>query len=61
MKLVLVVIKMVERDLKYLKGLVIQRACPKGSMMEGYMVHQKILYVSEYLPNLASNPNLHRI
>ena len=26
---------MVERDLKFLKGLVRQRACPKGSMVEG--------------------------
>ena len=28
---------MVERQLKSLKDLVRQRACPKGSMVEGYM------------------------
>ena len=30
-------------------------------MMEGYIVFQNMLYVSEYLPNLASNLNLDRI
>ena len=30
-------------------------------MMEGYMVYQNLLYVSEYLPNLASKINLRRI
>ena len=30
-------------------------------MMEGYMVYQKMLYVSEYLPKLASKLNLRRI
>ena len=52
---------MVERDLKYMKGLVIQQAHVEGSMMEGYMVQQNMLYVSEYLPNLASKLNLCRI
>ena len=32
-----------------------------GSMMEGYMVYQNMLYVSEYIPNLASKLNLARI
>ena len=27
-------------------------------MMEGYMVYQNMLYVSEYLPKLASKLNL---
>ena len=30
-------------------------------MMEGYMVYQNMLYISEYIPNLASKLNLHRI
>ena len=30
-------------------------------MMEGYTVHQNMLYVSEYLPNLVSNLNLRHI
>ena len=30
-------------------------------MMEGYMVYQNMLYVSEHLPNLASKLNLRRI
>ena len=52
---------MVERHLKFMKGLVRQRAYVEGSMMEGYMVYQNMLYVSEYLPILASKLNLHRI
>ena len=43
-----------------MKSLVRQRACAEGSMMEGYMVYQNMLYVSEYIPNLASKLNLHR-
>ena len=30
-------------------------------MMEGYTVDQKMLYVSEYIPNLASKINLGHI
>ena len=52
---------MVERHLKFMKALVRQRACADGSMMEGYMLYQKMLYVSEYVPNLASKLNLCRI
>ena len=52
---------MVERHLKFMKGLVRQRARVEGSMMEGYMVYQNMLYVSEYLPKLASKLNLRRI
>ena len=51
----------VEGHLKFMKGLVIQRARDDGSIMEGYMVYQNMLYVSEYLPILASNLNLCRI
>ena len=52
---------MVEKHLKFMKGLVRQLAHPKVSMMEGYTVYQNMLYVSEYIPNLASNLNLRRI
>ena len=52
---------MVERHLKFMKGLVRQRARANGYMMEGYMVCQNMLYASEYIPNLASKLNLHRI
>ena len=52
---------MVERHLKFMKGLVRQRAHVEGYMMEGYMVYQNMLYVSEYIPILASKLNLCRI
>ena len=52
---------MVERHLKFMKGLVRQQAHAKGSMMDGYMVYQNMLYISEYLPNLVSKLNLHHI
>ena len=52
---------MVERHLKFMKGFVRQRAHPEGSMMEGYMVYQNMLYVSEYIPILASKLNLRLI
>ena len=52
---------MVERNLKFMKGLVRQRAHAEGYMMEGYTVYQNMLYISEYLPNLASKINLCRI
>ena len=52
---------MVERHLKFMKGLVRQLAHLEGSMMEGYTVYQNMLYVSEYLPILASKLNLCRI
>ena len=44
-----------------MKGLVRQRAHVEGSLMEGYMVYQNMLYIIEYLPNLASKLNLRRI
>ena len=49
---------MVERHLKFMKALVRQQARAEVSMMEGYMVYQNMLYVSEYIPNLASKLNL---
>jgi hypothetical protein len=44
---------MVERHLKSLKALVRQRACPEGSMVEGYMVYESMVYISQYLPKLV--------
>ena len=52
---------MVERKLKLLKDLVRQRARPEGSMVEGYMVYQCMVYISEYLPKLEENMNVPRI
>ena len=52
---------MVERHLKSLKALVRQRARPKGSMVEGYMVYQTLVYISDYLPDLGRKINMHRI
>jgi hypothetical protein len=45
---------MVERHLKSLKALVRQRAHPKGSMVEGYMVYQSMVYIIQYIPKLAT-------
>ena len=44
-----------------MKGLERQLAHPEGSMMEEYTVYQNMLYVSKYLPILASKINLRRI
>ena len=52
---------MVERHLKSLKALVRQRAHPEGSMVEGYMVYQTMVYITEYLPKFASNIRVDRI
>ena len=52
---------MVERHLKFMKGLVRKQAHLEGSMLERYMVYQNMLYVSEYLPLLASKLNLRHI
>ena len=52
---------MVERYLKSLKALVRQRACPEGSMVEGYMLYQSMVYISQYLPKLAANMHVDRI
>ena len=40
-------------QLKSLKDFVIRRARPEGSMVEGYMVYQCMVYISQYLPKLA--------
>jgi hypothetical protein len=49
---------MVERHLKSLKDFVRQRACLEGSMVEGYMVYQSLVYISQYLPKLATYMNV---
>jgi len=49
---------MVERQLKSLKAFVRQRARPEGSMVEGYMVYQSMVYINQYLPKLAENMNV---
>jgi hypothetical protein len=45
---------MVERHLKSLKVLARQRAHPMGSIVEGYMVYQSMVYISHYLPKLVA-------
>jgi hypothetical protein len=52
---------MVERQLKSLKAFARKRACPEGSMVEGYMVYQCMVYISQYLPKLVENMNVPRI
>ena len=49
---------MVERHLKSLKAFARQREHPEGSMVEGYMVYQCMVYISQYLPKLAENMNV---
>ena len=44
---------MVKRHLKSLKALVRQRARPEGSMVQGYMVYQSMVYISQYLLKLV--------
>ena len=52
---------MVERHLKSLKSLFRQRARPKGSMVEGYMVYQSMVYISHYLPKLETSMHVDHI
>ena len=52
---------MVERHLKSLKVFVTQRARREGSIVQGYIVYQSIMDISQYLPNLEKNINLPRI
>jgi hypothetical protein len=48
---------MVESNLKSLKDLIRQRACPKGSMVDGYRVYQAMVYIGQYLSKLEANMN----
>ena len=44
-----------ERFMKTLKGFVRQRAQPKGSMVEGWMVQESCVFVLEYLSRSQNN------
>ena len=50
--------RMVERHLNSLKDFIRQIEHPKGSIVQGYMVYQSMVYISQYIPNLAKNINL---
>lgn len=52
---------MVERHSKFLKALVWQRAHLEGSTVEGYMVYQTLVYITEYLPKFAAKIHVDRI
>jgi hypothetical protein len=49
---------MLEGHLKSLKDLVRQRAHPEGYMVDGYMVYQSMVYISQNLHKLAVS-NMH--
>ena len=52
---------MVKRHLKSLKDLVRKRACLEDSMVEGYMVYQLMVYISQDLPKLEINMHVDHI
>ena len=52
---------MVERHLKSLKELGRQRAHPDCFMVEGYMVYQSMVYISQYIPKLVVNINVDHV
>jgi hypothetical protein len=52
---------MVERHLKSLKALVRQRARPEGSMVEGYILYQTMVYINQYIPKIATSINVDHI
>ena len=41
-----------------MKDFVRKRACPEVSNVQGYMVYKSMVYISQYIPNLAKNINL---
>jgi hypothetical protein len=45
---------MVERHLKSLKALVRQISHLEGSMVDGYMVYESMLYISQHIPKLEA-------
>ena len=49
---------MVKRHLKSLKALDIQRSRPEGSMVEGYMVYQTMVYITQYIPKISASINV---
>ena len=44
----------VERNLKALEAFVRQRSYPEGSMVKHYILYQSMVYISEYIPKVAS-------
>ena len=52
---------MVERHLKFMKGLGGQRAHPEGFVVEGYLLYQIMVYISKYLPKSISKLHVDHI
>ena len=52
---------MVERHLKSLKALVRQIASLEGSMVEGYMVYESMVYISQYIPTIETSMHVDHI
>ena len=51
---------MLERHLKSLKAFVRKREHREGSMVQDYILYQSMVYIIQYLPNLAKIINLPR-
>jgi hypothetical protein len=49
---------MVEKHLKSLNALIRQRACHEVSMVEGYMVYQIMVYITQYIPKKDASINV---
>ena len=49
---------MVDRHSKSLKALFRKRACPEGSMVEGYMVYQTMAYIHQYSDKIGKSINV---
>ena len=45
-----------EREINKLKGFVLQREKPKGSMAEGYISYESFYYVSDYIKQINNRP-----
>jgi hypothetical protein len=52
---------MAKRYLKTLKDLVRQRAHHEGSMVEGYMIYQTMVYITQYIPKISTSINVDHI
>ena len=52
---------MVERHLKSLKDLVRKIARLKVCIVEGYMVYQTMVYITQYIPKIVASINVDRI
>jgi len=49
---------MLERNLKSLKALVRQIVSHKGSIVEGYIVYQTMVYITQYIPKFVARINV---